>query len=937
MPVQRTKSRIQYTPSWWLILLAGLILLPNQFTLAAKVLPGDPKPAKSQSIYQRYLHDHFSAIVRSQPRTGTATATILGSLNLAGLEVSTDTAAGRYRQVEPSIGRFDDGTYIALWRDDQNGTDVLMQRRFNGSLTALGSQAPLFGDGLLRLPTGLTSACDGRTLLAGWVDNVTGHFSAAFIDSLGQPYSTVSVNLTASPELIGSPAIARAFPRGHFAVWEEYRTGGWHIYSQEFDSIGVRVGSNVNVDGGGNTPLRLSPAVAADTGGGYLVTWTQGDNTRSDIYARVFDNSGAAVGPAFAITSPAGTESFIEPTVAYVPAIDQYWLGYILADPAADSTSLYVRGVDRTGALVGSATPLDAYSYPWEPQICRTDTSIIFVTTRYDDLSEVRALAVDTSLSVIDSSEVVNAPAFNTRRNAAVVASSDTVMVIWQDRRSGEEDIRGRLRTDTANASLDFKLNEEATGGQQTDAAMVAQPTGGVRVAFTDTQRDGGDIAWVAVSEDGTITDRTRISDDPTASRQFDPAAAADSTGRALVVWTDERTDWPGPARQIAARFVTAAGTPDGASFSVPNIMTANAQSQPDVAMTMDGNGAVTWIDDRSGMPRVYLRLFDATNTFYTPDLVPADGGTPVDVAVESEPDVSIDSLGRVWIAWAVQNATTDSFHLVTQSYYFNGTLRVPAVDLSPIGPTPTPLEFSMHALGTGGYRIAWADPDTINTGIWLRDYDSLGTPIGPARRISDSGVTVHDPSLWIDEFGRYTIAWSQAGVGGEDIVWQRFLPNDAPTDTLERLSPDPAASRRRKPVIAASQTFLYAAWHDNAIAGYGYNVRVSSILYAPAGVSDDHSFRPDRFALYANYPNPFNPETVIRFYLPTPAHTEIEVFNVLGQRVRSVAMGPLPAGEHSFKWDGRDSHGVNVGSGVYFYRVSAGDYVATRKMLLLR
>jgi hypothetical protein len=112
--------------------------------------------------------------------------------------------------------------------------------------------------------------------------------------------------------------------------------------------------------------------------------------------------------------------------------------------------------------------------------------------------------------------------------------------------------------------------------------------------------------------------------------------------------------------------------------------------------------------------------------------------------------------------------------------------------------------------------------------------------------------------------------------------------------------------------------------------------------------------------SLIGNHPNPFNPETTIKFQvaadmfrqgMPPPnttiaedalgyhssTHVTIDVFNIRGQRVRGLVSGYLSPGMHSVVWDGRDDRGVQVGSGIYFYRMRAGEFVETRRMLLLR
>jgi hypothetical protein len=99
----------------------------------------------------------------------------------------------------------------------------------------------------------------------------------------------------------------------------------------------------------------------------------------------------------------------------------------------------------------------------------------------------------------------------------------------------------------------------------------------------------------------------------------------------------------------------------------------------------------------------------------------------------------------------------------------------------------------------------------------------------------------------------------------------------------------------------------------------------VSSIALSSSGI-------PDRFNLEQNYPNPFNPSTTIRYGLHNRAHVSLTVFNTLGQQMAQLVNEELEAGFHEVKFDGR-----TLSSGVYFYKLQAGSYVETRKLILLR
>jgi len=104
-----------------------------------------------------------------------------------------------------------------------------------------------------------------------------------------------------------------------------------------------------------------------------------------------------------------------------------------------------------------------------------------------------------------------------------------------------------------------------------------------------------------------------------------------------------------------------------------------------------------------------------------------------------------------------------------------------------------------------------------------------------------------------------------------------------------------------------------------------------------PADVDPDESMIPKKFALYDNFPNPFNPTTQIAVDLPEAASTKITVWNIMGQKVATLYSGNLSAGQHIVNFDGRDQNGKQLTSGMYFYRVTAGKYNAIKKMTLLK
>ncbi len=85
------------------------------------------------------------------------------------------------------------------------------------------------------------------------------------------------------------------------------------------------------------------------------------------------------------------------------------------------------------------------------------------------------------------------------------------------------------------------------------------------------------------------------------------------------------------------------------------------------------------------------------------------------------------------------------------------------------------------------------------------------------------------------------------------------------------------------------------------------------------------------------NYPNPFNPTTEISFALKDAQKVNLEIFNVRGQKVKTLVNNSMDAGLHQIVWEGLDDAGKQISSGIYFYKMKAGEYTATRKMIMMK
>ena len=121
------------------------------------------------------------------------------------------------------------------------------------------------------------------------------------------------------------------------------------------------------------------------------------------------------------------------------------------------------------------------------------------------------------------------------------------------------------------------------------------------------------------------------------------------------------------------------------------------------------------------------------------------------------------------------------------------------------------------------------------------------------------------------------------------------------------------------------------------SFGSYKIELRNGNDFGSYVGVDHNIKARPLTYRLDQNFPNPFNPETRIYFEIPQMHQVKVAIYNVLGQKVRLLTNDQFNAGNHVINWDGRDDNGNIVPTGVYVYRIKAGSFIASKKMLLMK
>jgi hypothetical protein len=123
----------------------------------------------------------------------------------------------------------------------------------------------------------------------------------------------------------------------------------------------------------------------------------------------------------------------------------------------------------------------------------------------------------------------------------------------------------------------------------------------------------------------------------------------------------------------------------------------------------------------------------------------------------------------------------------------------------------------------------------------------------------------------------------------------------------------------------------------DGTVFLCNYTRGLHAYTYSERAIVDVGHIASPKFSLSHNYPNPFNPTTTIRYQLRVDSEVKLAIYNERGQHLRTLVSHRQPAGHYQVGWDGRDAHGEEVASGIYFYRLETEHFTETQRMILLR
>ncbi|MGD1047741.1 MAG: T9SS type A sorting domain-containing protein [Candidatus Krumholzibacteriaceae bacterium] len=761
---------------------------------------------------------------------------------------------------------------------------------------------------------------------------------------------------------------------GAIFVWQDYRSGipTYGIYAQRVDAWGNPLWTADGVPLYTNVLAQYGyPEIASDGSGGAIVVWTDNRSGGYDVYAQRIDASGTPLWPAAGVSICTATG---DQTACKV--ISDGAGGAIIAwqDGRSGNQDIYAQRIDATGAVQWTADGVAVCTNTFDQHApCLVTDDVGGAIIAWDDHrsgnQDIYAQRIDASGTVqwtANGKVICNGP--NTQQSQCVV--SDDVggaIIAWTDYRSGANWILYAQRIDrlgnvlwTANGVL-----VSTTVNNMYHPVIVSDGWNGSIIVWSQQLTGDQDIYAQRISYLGyrewnaagnVVCGATGAQDNA--------AAVSDGAQGAVVVWIDYRA---GIYRDIYAERLDADGLPLWNSNGVAACSEASDQNYPCVVSDGGGGGIFAWEDYRNGSSAdVYAQRIERFGYWGYP--------SPHITSVADWPDDQGGFVSVVWQKSRLESALSNPIARYSiwrmlpaaqlQALLASGAKGVDPAKLT--GAAAKPVYYFKQASGTTtGWELM--DYVTATNAATYTDkvatlFDSTqadpamhhfmvmahaNTPFKFWESQPDSGYSVDNipPSPPVQFSAQQSFSplglklwWGSGKLSAP--LGSDFSRYALYRGTSSAFVPDPG----NRIYAGPDTTHFDGDWRWNS--GFYYKLAAVDIhgnesLYALVGPDDvtggETPRAPAVSYLEQNAPNPFNPATTIRFGLARQGRATLSIYDVSGRLVRTLVDGPRSAAVYRETWDGHDARGKAVASGVYFYRLRAGTFSETKKMVLTR
>jgi hypothetical protein len=694
--------------------------------------------------------------------------------------------------------------------------------------------------------------------------------------------------------------------------------------------------------------------------GGAVMVWHDARGGADDIYAQQVGQLGGMewTGNGVALCTATGGQ-------LYPQVMHDGWgyLQYLWQDFRSGTADIYLATTDRLGNIFTPANGLPlctAAGAQGVPSMALYAPVGLFFATWTDERNGNRDVYYSSFSQQNGITTAANGVAVCTLPSAQegpVVATrtGGHGVIAWQDFRNGNYDIYAESVGFTG--AIEWAANGVVVCTQaapQVSPMIVDDGVGGAIIAWND-RRNGTLVQSLYAQHLDSAGNRLWAADGVLIAASTDliilPKMIPDGAGGAIIAWEDDRNiSTTGP--DIYAQRVNGNGTVLWAANGALVCSASFAQYGADLASDGAGGAVISWFDYRGGLTDVYAqRLNNIGSPLWAANGIPvgaATGNQSNAHIVQSEPGAYIAS-------WEDRRnfGTTDT-DVYAQRITNDAAYGYPAPFITSIVDVPGDQggfvrltfkqgdgqapgeEFEIHDVEYHGDDIVWVG--TFN-GSPTYTVDVLTTDVGvpntyhvlaayESNLVSGTSIdNIAPPAPTMTGYrngNNAVLSWNSTAPDIDHYVIQRADLGDFNVTGTTYTD------------VGIPMTAVYYRMHAVDIHGNSSTNSNQVTIDAPTGIGDTPSI-PKELTLLPNSPNPFSGSTALHIGLPKTGEVRLEVYDVAGRRVVARNVGQLAAGWREVAFDGRADNGQPLASGVYFYRVYAGNETHTRKMVISR
>jgi hypothetical protein len=809
-------------------------------------------------------------------------------------KVNDNPGRGKYIGFNFAVAMDADGDFVVVWQDNRNNNSDIYAQRYDSNGLAIGNNFKVNDDlsGVNQFEPAVAMNPSGEFVV------VWGDYRESKYSLYGQRYSSsgeVSGSnfkiISTEPSRIGVPGrsqIALAVnPKGEFVVtWvTSLSKSKIDIHAIQVNAVNEISGSELKINESDSLAFAFNPDVAMDAPGNFVITWQERKDGSEDIYAQRYNFKGEALDTNFRVNEVTGRFFKGFPKVA-MNLSKKFVIGWL--DSRDGGTSIYLQYYYKCGEPEGNNVKI----------------------TKTEDYHPLNLSIAKTPSGCIASSWEGYECSYN----------RDVYLVI--------SDQKGEIVNEV------FKVNDDSGSSSQGNPAIAASPSGRFAISWDDRRLCETDIFFQIFNSSGEFLGSNLKVNQESYETRFTvySSNSMDSSGNSVIAFSGYYG--------IFFQRYDSNGQKSGENTRVNENFPVYWEPTPDVSMNPKGDFVVVWDQKIDSLPRlIFAQLFDFQGNKVNSNFIV---NSLIDTTQYSHhPKVATAPSGNLVVVWQSSHQIDYEAEIWGQLYNPSGekigeNFRISDSSVSIWNSYP---DAGMDK--DGNFMVAWS----IGRNILIQRFKADGSKIGEVIEAIGHVKTKTDKiSLAVKSSGEFIVAWSDFRNVNWDIYAQRFDAEGNPLGGNFRVNNDQGDNIQQSPVVATDDKNYYFAWVDNRNSGSGFDIFGKIISFDPTLVSEEELINKPEYILLQNYPNPFNPTTTIPFKVKSleygvgrPIHTTLIIYNLLGQKVRTLVDEDKLPGSSQVSWDGKNEEGNDVSSGIYFYVIKTKDVTQTKKMTLVR